>query len=118
MNSLLEVQQYINFLSDNGWMPITYTTSSYNPESYDNLAGICEKNAHDVIGQEFSKVVFVMDDNFKYNEQGSLMFKNSYYSASGMLYQIVTRVVDELKVIVLDNPELYLKLLEVKAMGE
>lgn len=118
MNSLSEVQQYIKFLSDNGWMPITYTTSNYNPESYDNLAGICEKNAHDVIGQEFSKVVFVMDDNFKYNEQGSLMFKNSYYSASGMLYQIVTRVVDELKVIVLDNPELYLKLLEIKAMGE
>ncbi len=118
MDTLSEAKQYINFLSDNGWTPITYTTSSINPESYAQLAHICDKNAHDVIGQEFSKVVVVMDDNFKYNEQGELMFRNSYYSADGMLYQIVTRVVDELKVVVLDNPELYLKLLEIKAMGE
>ena len=41
-----------------------------------------------------------------------------YNSARGMLYQIVTRVVDELKVIVFNNPPLYLKILEIKSMGE
>ena len=58
-----------------------------------------------------------MDDNFRYNEN-KLSAKKGYYSAQGMLYQIVTRVVDELKIVVLDNPSLYLKLLEIKAMGE
>jgi hypothetical protein len=45
------------------------------------------------------------------------MTQNSYYSAEGMLYQIVTRVVDELKIIVYNNPELYVQLLKIKAMG-
>jgi len=47
-----------------------------------------------------------------------LMARNGYYSAQGMLYQIVTRVIDELKILVFNNPSLYLKLLEIKAMGE
>lgn len=58
-----------------------------------------------------------MDANFKYSEEGKLRARNSYYSAKGMLYQIVTRVVDELKIVVLNNPELYAKLLSIKAMG-
>ena len=74
------------------------------------------RNAHDVIGQEFSKVAFVMNDNFKY-DGNRLAAKRGYYSAQGMLYQIVTRVIDELKIVVLDNPSLYLKLLEIKALG-
>lgn len=74
------------------------------------------RNAHDVIGQEFSKVAFVMDNNFKY-VGNRLAAKRGYYSAQGMLYQIVTRVIDELKIVVLDNPSLYLKLLEIKALG-
>ena len=75
-------------------------------------------NAHNVIGQEFSKVALIMDRNFKYTDSGKLAAKTAYYSAQGMLYQIVTRVIDELKIVVLDNPELYLKLLEIKAMGK
>jgi hypothetical protein len=35
-----------------------------------------------------------------------------------MLYQIVTRVVDELKIIVLNNPELYYQLLRIKSLGD
>ena len=76
------------------------------------------KNAHAVIGQEFSKVAFVLDQNFSYDETGALTARPSYYSARGMLYQIVTRVVDELKVIVFNNPPLYFKILEIKSMGE
>ena len=44
--------------------------------------------------------------------------KSAYYSPKGMLYQITTRVVDELKIIVFNNPNLYIKLLELKAMGD
>lgn len=117
MENLDVLKSYISFLETMGWTPITYTTSQYNPDPYDNMAAICPKTAHSVIGQEFSKVVFVMDKNFKYSEDGKLIVNGSYYSARGMLYQIVTRVIDELKIVVMDNPELYVKLLGIKSMG-
>ena len=114
MGTLME---YLDFLQQSGWTALTFTSSQYSPDPYDSLSGVCSRNAHSVIGQEFPKVAFVMDDNFRYNEN-KLSAKQGYYSAQGMLYQIVTRVVDELKIVVLDNPSLYLKLLEIKAMGE
>lgn len=117
-NTKEEVQEYLIDLRANDWTAITYTTSNYNPESYSYLSDLSDKNAHDVIGQEFSKVVLVMDKNFWYNEQNQLCFKGSYYSAQGMLYQIVTRVIDDLKIVVLDNPELFQKLLEIKEIGK
>lgn len=117
LNDMEVLKEYIDFLSNNGWTALTYTTSQYSSDPYDDLSRICEKNAHDVIGQEFSKVVFVMDSNFRYNGN-KITARNSYYSAPGMLYQIVTRVVDDLKIVVFNNPDLYLKLLEIKAMGE
>ncbi|MBD5157802.1 MAG: DUF2075 domain-containing protein [Butyrivibrio sp.] len=115
-----DIKSYIDLLRANGWRSITYTTSKIDEEKdpYINLIDISDKNAHDVIGQEFSKVVFVMDENFWYDENGSLKARESYYSALGMLYQIVTRVVNELKIIVTRNPELYYKLLEIKSMGD
>jgi len=58
-----------------------------------------------------------MNDNFKY-VGNRLAARRGYYSAEGMLYQIVTRVVDELKIVVINNPPLYLKLLEIKALGQ
>ena len=118
MDTEEELMEYIQFLRGRGWMPITYTTSQYYSEPYDHLIPVSEKTAHAVIGQEFSKVVLVMDQNFMYSETGKLLGRQSYYSASGMLYQIVTRVVDELKIIVLDNPDLYYKLQTIKAMGQ
>ncbi len=117
MSDMTTLKSYIRFLKTGGWVPLTYTTSSREPDPYDTLKEVDGKNAHNVIGQEFSKVVFVMDQNFKYNDSNKLTARKGYYSPDGMLYQIVTRVVDELKIIVLDNPALYLKLLEIKNLG-
>lgn len=112
----VKLQNYMEYLRDQqGWQPITYTTSLYYEDPFDALANFSDINAHDVIGQEFSKVVFVMDRNFKYINN-RLATRKTFYSSKGMLYQITTRVVDELKIIVFGNPELYLKLLEIKSM--
>ena len=112
-----QLKNYIAYLhQDRGWQPIKYTTSLYNEDPFDSLDVISDKNAHDVIGQEFSKVVFVMDSNFRYDGNRLMASRYAYYSPKGMLYQITTRVVDELKIIVFNNPDLYVKLLEIKAM--
>ena len=63
------------------------------------------------------KVVFVMNKHFKYNDQGKLLGVKSFYSSGRILCQIVTRVVKELKVIVLNNPKLCQKLLRIKEMN-
>jgi len=58
-----------------------------------------------------------MDRNFQYKEN-KLIANPTYYSMLGMLYQIATRAINELKIIVVDNPELYYNLLEIKSLGE
>ncbi|MCH5185646.1 MAG: DUF2075 domain-containing protein [Oscillospiraceae bacterium] len=118
-DSVDDVREYIDYLETNqNWKAITYTTSQYDVNRLSYLSNICLSTAHDVIGQEFDKVVFVMDENFKYDEEGKLLARGSYYSAEGMLYQIVTRVINQLKIVVLDNPDLYCKILEIKTMNE
>lgn len=118
-NDIDDLKEYICFLKDNDWASITYTTSQYNPDDpYQGLCFVSDKTAHDVIGQEFPKVMLVMDENFRYSDNGRLSVRKSYYSAEGMLYQIVTRVVYKLKIIVYNNEDLYAKLLEIKEMGK
>lgn len=117
VNSYTDAKKLANNLQSNGWKVITFTSSRYSREYIDNLASICETKAHDVIGQEFEKVVLFMDDNFRYSENGRLQAIKNYYSARGMLYQIATRVMSQLKIIVIRNPELYHKLLIIKGLG-
>ena len=117
-DSIGDVKDYVHYLeSEKKWKAITYTTSHYDINQLTYLTNICSSTAHDVIGQEFDKIVFVMDKNFKYDEKGTLLAGGSYYSAKGMLYQIVTRVINQLKIIVLNNPDLYCKILEIKSMN-
>ena len=48
---------FVSFLCESGWTAITFTTSSYNPDPYDDLSEFSDITAHGVIGQEFSKVL-------------------------------------------------------------
>lgn len=110
-------KKYIEYLEEyHGWTSITYTSSNHSQEKISHISKLGSKNAHDVIGQEFEKVVFVMDKNFNYGDSKRLQTPKAYYSVRGMLYQIVTRVINQLKIIVLDNPELYVKLMEIKSL--
>ena len=114
-----DAQSYLNYLDYSGkWKAVTFTPSQYSTEPIDSLSCLCEEKAHGVIGQEFDKVVFAMDSNFGYGDNNKLTARKNYYSLKGMLYQIVTRAVNELKIIVIDNPKLYEKLMFIKRMGE
>ncbi len=109
-----DVKTYLKTLAVNGYKSIGFTVSLYSQEGLDAINNICDCNAHAVIGQEFDKVVFVMDDNFKYSNQNILMARKNYYDPRGMLYQIVTRAVSELKIVVLGNKQLYKDILKIK----
>lgn len=110
------LKSFLWFLGRSGWKVITFTNAQYGKDPLDYLASLSETNAHNVIGQDFSKVAVVLDTNFEY--RGNKLYgRSGYYSASGMLYQIVTRVIDKLKIIVFQNPQLYQKLQEIKMIG-
>ena len=58
-----------------------------------------------------------MDKNFRYDEHNNLTYsKNSFYDLSGMFYQIITRTVGKLKIIVYKDELLYYKLLSIKSL--
>lgn len=118
-SSAQDAQNYLNYLdSSEGWKAITFTPSQHSSESSNSLSCLCERKAHNVIGQEFEKVVFAMDSNFQYFDNNRLAARKNYYNLKGMLYQIVTRAVIKLKIIVINNPDLYNKLMHIKYMGE
>ena len=108
------LSDYLRFLQNKQWTKLTFTTSSYQKDPFDDLAHLGGKNAHNVIGQEFPNVVLVLDHNFYYEGNRLTTTKNSYYDGEGMLYQLVTRVVNNLKIIVFNNPELYIHLMDIK----
>lgn len=114
LNDEQTCRQYLGFLRSSGWMPLTFTASAVDcKDPYHLLSTFCNETAHQVIGQEFSRVAVVLDQHFWYNGN-QLMVSDGYYSGAGMLYQLLTRAVSELKIIVLNNPALYRRLLEIK----
>lgn len=74
-------------------------------------------SAHSIIGQEFNNVFLNLDENFKYNNNGKLIYevegKQPYYDPIQMAYQIGTRAKNKLYINILNNIELYRKCLEI-----
>lgn len=103
-----------------------YTFIAYTPanKKYNNSINKCLKeynnnymSSHDVIGQEFDKVSIVVDNNFFYNSQKELNGQphpNRDYLFKSLLYQNITRVKEKLCIIVLNNKDVFEKLIEIK----
>lgn len=73
-------------------------------------------SAHSVIGQEYDKVVAVIDDNFAYHTNGELYANakySGYYSQHRMLYQILSRTRKSLYLVVINNEDVLNKCLEI-----
>lgn len=95
------------------WTSFNYTTSSFNYEvSLEELQLPQRQNAHAIIGQEFENVIAIIGRNFTYNETKHLIYTaRTHYDPEKMLYQMVTRAINKLKIIIVGNPQLYHDLL-------
>lgn len=94
---------------------ISYTTSKRKSALIDNHQ--IYQNTHHVIGQEFDNVFICMDDSFGYSEEGILQGKehpNPDYIFYQLWYQGVSRAREKLCILVINNEELFEKLIEVK----
>ena len=113
INDMECLKEYTQNLIKKGWQPIKYTTSYYDKEALDRFANVSSIIPHNVIGQEYSKIVLFLDDSFIY-EDNKLVAKNGYYDAVGMAYQIATRTVNNLKIVVFNNIDIYETLCSIK----
>lgn len=107
----LLLASYIN----KGYKFITYTPSQYKDNEIDHYSKYT--NSHHVIGQEFDNVVIIMDNNFKYGEDGDLRGRkhpNPDYLFARLFYQNITRAREKLCIIVLGNRELFRTLVMLK----
>ncbi|HBV23744.1 MAG TPA: ATP-binding protein [Jeotgalicoccus sp.] len=113
-----DFEKIIRDLERIGWNYLEYTHSRYTKGiTYQKFTYNLyqSKNSHRVIGQEFDKVVIVLDESFSLDDEGDFIVYNgpSYYDTRQMLYQNITRARDQIKFIIYNNPKLYEKLLRI-----
>lgn len=100
-------------LQQKGWKVPKYTPGTLSTFCYEGYGIAEEESAHAVIGQEFDKVVAIIDNSFGYDGGGMLIANNKYYSQRQMLYQILTRTRQRLYVIILNNEPMLKRCLEI-----
>jgi len=115
------VQDYVNNLENCGWTYIGYMPKGHGYagvyQKY-NITSNNLKNAHDVIGQEFDNVVVIIGEKFLYKETGELTYNLSEdtslpYMPHKMLFQAMTRVRKKLKIIIVNNPKILERCIEI-----
>ena len=106
-------KNYINGLSDE-WKVIQFTPSRYDKEFHEEYKLSSSTTSHSVIGQEFDNIVVIVDQYFTYNQDGKLSYKNKiYYNAPKMLFQNMTRVRRKIKIVFINNDELFSRCLRI-----
>lgn len=96
------------------WTVINYTPSLYNTHQYENYHNPqISTKTHSVIGQEFDKVIVVVDQDFKYRNDSLEYTKKCYYDPSLMLYQNITRARNKIKVVIVNNIEVMNRCLQI-----
>lgn len=102
-------------LFEDGWKVPRYTPGIRTTYPYEKLFAFEEISAHEVIGQEYDKVVAVIDSDFTYSDKGFLTTegRDIYYSKSKMLYQILTRARKEVHIVVYNNPHIFERCLQI-----
>ncbi|AWW32419.1 hypothetical protein DN752_20990 [Echinicola strongylocentroti] len=113
----IDAKNYIKTQTKKGWKSINYTPDSVTEHPYTKFQIYGEDNAHNVIGQEFDKVIAVIDSHFFYNERNDLSTRGyartPYYHPTQMLIQIMSRTRRKLNLIIINNEEILERALEV-----
>lgn len=113
-NNKDEADLLIKNYKEKGFTFINYTPSNYCRGSFDSYSG--DYNTHCVVGQEFDKVLMLMDHSFAYDKAGKLrgrLHPNPNYLYRRLLFQGLTRVRDKLAIIVINNQPLFEKIMSI-----
>lgn len=103
------------YVTNKGFKFISYTPSRIKSNDIDKLSNYT--NTHHIIGQEFDNVIFSMDNNFKYSEDGHLrgrIHPNPDYIFYKLWFQGVSRARERLCILIIGNEPLFNNILKVK----
>ena len=99
-------------MENESWQIIDYTGQQYNGATIEKMKLYIGKNAHEVIGQEFDKVLAVLGPAFYYNEERILSARNqNHYDIEKMFYQAITRSREKIMLVIVDNKELFTQIM-------
>ncbi len=115
-DTIEEANNYIK--SKENYQYISYTPSLYYRNKYADLAKSNPKNignAHEVIGQEFENVIVIMGEQFYYdgNKLKDKDLDGIPYGTGKMFFQQITRAINKLEIVVVNNPVVFNKLIEI-----
>ena len=108
-----------HYVLNKGYQFISYTPSRVKSNEIDKFDNYI--NTHHIIGQEFDNVIFSMDSNFRYTEDGHLQGKrhpNPDYIFYKLWFQGVSRAREKLCILVIGNEPLFNNILKVKMQFE
>ena len=111
------VVKEMEILNSQGWKIINYTPSRYTMYPYDEFRIGGGESSHEIIGQEFDKVVAVLDQHFFYDQDNKLSTQGwrsePYYHPTKMLFQMVTRARKKLHIIIFNNEDVLKECLKI-----
>ena len=113
-NTTQEAQFLLEYYRSRGFVFINYTKPEYEPNPFAEYTE--DYDTHHVIGQEFDKVVMLLDKTFYYDEEGRLQgipHPNPDYLYPNLFYQGITRVREQIALIVIKAPELFEKVVSI-----
>jgi hypothetical protein len=109
-----DAKSYLAGLAATNWEVLRFTPSQYENEHHERCFDASSQTSHQVIGQEFDQVAIAMDKFFAYDAEGDLSYRGkSYYAATKMLFQNITRARRRLALVVIDNPEILKRCLDI-----
>lgn len=114
-NNTEEAKRLINLYDEKGYIFISYTQSMYNRNSIDLYPS--NYDTHHVIGQEYDKVMIMMDKNFRYDKERRIQGKehpNPDLLFYKLLYQGISRAREKLCVLIVENYKLFSHILNIK----
>ena len=106
----------IAYFCNKSYKFINYSGSNYNVanDKYHIYNTIDSSDTHHIIGQEFDKVLVMMDSNFSYdNVLNSTIHPNPDYLYPKLFFQGVTRVRNNLAIIVVNNESVFNTLMNI-----
>ena len=113
-NTTQEAQLLLEYYRGKDYTFINYSKSFYSDSPYSAYEE--DFDTHHVIGQEFDKVVMLLDQSFYYDDNDILQgvkHPTPDYLYPNLFYQGVTRVREQLALIVVDNEALFDKIVAI-----
>lgn len=110
-----EALEIIDLYNKKEYIFISYTQSLYYRNSIDLYPR--SYDTHHVIGQEYDKVMIMMDRNFRYDSERRIQGKehpNPDLLFYKLLYQAISRARENLCILVVENYQLFCDILSIK----